>query len=695
MNYHGLMSSVCNLCSTDGLSVDRNRENYFIAITLWFGVLNDCQIDTSKLQNYLQTHGLAATIRSCDRIAEWLVAKDVQLEAADLLNPLYFEVYARVGQPNVLKTRNALRFLRRFSPDTEGKFSDEAAKSFLAVQKEMKRYNYLLRTGVEGTAKDYFRSPYQSHVRRINLELSRLLQLHDPVLYDRFFHTRSVKLPDGNCQEARHGAAEKLIALEASEPFSDVLPGLPGVTITVQEPTRFNGQLCSTVSFVNKDYKSARTIAVESVHTYYHAQDAAKLIKDIIAIINTNYINNDGSIPINVDQADAQRDRCERAAKEGSLATYDFTAASDRICLELVRGILGPQAYEYVSKYVSRYGVIRHDGKQQTVKLHSFSTMGSLVTFPLECLIFYLVARYALWEDNNFLGDYWSSEYNEISFHGDDGIMPVVDPEAFTRFGFKPNVSKSFWGINRCEFRFREACGVECFSNGQLLMSYMPIYISRDHLYTRSRVITVKDQKGKEVDKVINGHINFTALISLRCRAYQNDWFSTVRVIDRLLLDEGIKIYYADPDFCQLELENEDFMGVFPRVDDSQLTGYTSPYKQLPVFRPEGYMGADGKLHQLSPHEFFEAVYRPIRYSYKEQLLYKAPLEEELTAQRIRYAQFLEHGPYHEEPLDKLLGVSSYQPWKDYLYGKSDREVTGISRLMAGCIKGNSKVYTL
>jgi len=131
---------------------------------------------------------------------------------------------------------------------------------------------------------------------------------------------------------------------------------------------------------------------------------------------------------------------------DDSLATVDFSSASDSISLEVVRELLPPRWFNLLDALRSKVGR-KSDGS--IVRWHKFSSMGNGFTFELESLIFYCAA---------LATQELSGSEGEISVYGDDVILPSLDYDMFSSFseflGFTVNLHKSFsYGY------FRESCG--------------------------------------------------------------------------------------------------------------------------------------------------------------------------------------------------------------------------------------------
>lgn len=140
----------------------------------------------------------------------------------------------------------------------------------------------------------------------------------------------------------------------------------------------------------------------------------------------------------------------KKGSKDNSLATVDFSSASDTISTEVVRALLPPEWFSVLDTCRSRLGVL--DGK--LLRWNKFSSMGNGFTFELESLIFYAAA--AAVKD-------LAGVSGEISVFGDDVILPSAAFDMFSAFtaflGFVVNPKKSYSSTE-----FRESCGSHYFA---------------------------------------------------------------------------------------------------------------------------------------------------------------------------------------------------------------------------------------
>jgi hypothetical protein len=139
------------------------------------------------------------------------------------------------------------------------------------------------------------------------------------------------------------------------------------------------------------------------------------------------------------------------ASRDNTLATVDFSSASDSISLEVVRELLPPRWFTLLDTCRSKVGLMS-DGS--VIKWNKFSSMGNGFTFELESLIFYAAAK-AVHE--------YLDLRDPISVFGDDVILSSTGYHLFSEYtefpGFRVNRSKNFYSGG-----FRESCGSHYYS---------------------------------------------------------------------------------------------------------------------------------------------------------------------------------------------------------------------------------------
>jgi len=189
------------------------------------------------------------------------------------------------------------------------------------------------------------------------------------------------------------------------------------------------------VCCVPKDFKSLRTICIESKEQQFAQQGLLSVLMDIV---HTNRLTRK-AISF-VDQG-----KSGLLAKDYRYATIDLKDASDRVSKTLCRLLFSREVFSVLSRHSSR--ALYHNGKAHRVE--PFATMGSAICFPVETLVFWSITRATL-------------ESMGIAPHlrvfGDDIICPLQGFDAvidsLQRCGFVINTSKT------CrDSLIRESCG--------------------------------------------------------------------------------------------------------------------------------------------------------------------------------------------------------------------------------------------
>jgi hypothetical protein len=107
------------------------------------------------------------------------------------------------------------------------------------------------------------------------------------------------------------------------------------------------------------------------------------------------------------------------------------------------------------------------------ILLRKFSTQGSALTFPVQSIVFAILAVWALRLHDGKEGtlDGIEESFREVTVFGDDIILPTRALSAIKlvlhEVGLKVNASKTFGGLN-----FRESCGCDAFKGYDVTPAY-------------------------------------------------------------------------------------------------------------------------------------------------------------------------------------------------------------------------------
>jgi hypothetical protein len=167
---------------------------------------------------------------------------------------------------------------------------------------------------------------------------------------------------------------------------------------------------------------------------------------------------------------------CRRGSEDGSLATVDLSAASDRVTCHFVGQYFRSNPGLILALRSTRTRYLRQEINprvESLVELRKFSTMGSACTFPIQSLAFLGICLAAVATKRGLKVSPRSIRAlcGEVAVFGDDLIIPEDSREllfqALEVLHFKVNVNKSFW-----TGRFRESCGVDAFMGESVTPAY-------------------------------------------------------------------------------------------------------------------------------------------------------------------------------------------------------------------------------
>lgn len=172
------------------------------------------------------------------------------------------------------------------------------------------------------------------------------------------------------------------------------------------------------------------------------------------------------------DQTPSQRGAL-LASIDGGLATVDLSAASDRLSCRLVEYVFQANTELLDALHATRSRTAKlPDG--QVILLRKFAMMGSACTFPVQSIVFALIAMFSIMEARD---DYDMSDSglevlaSFVRVFGDDIIIPTDAYGALSDIlddvGLKVNPHKSFaTGL------FRESCGMDAYGGTDVTPAY-------------------------------------------------------------------------------------------------------------------------------------------------------------------------------------------------------------------------------
>lgn len=165
-----------------------------------------------------------------------------------------------------------------------------------------------------------------------------------------------------------------------------------------------------------------------------------------------------------------------------SFATVDLSAASDRISTRLVQYVFQGNHALLDALHACRTrsmvipkGITASFTKDELILLRKFSTMGSACTFPVQTIVFTMIAHFALAmaeQDWDCTADGFRRRASSIRVFGDDIIIDTHAVGHLYRIlkecGLKVNESKSFY-----KGSFRESCGMDAFDGVDVTPGYI------------------------------------------------------------------------------------------------------------------------------------------------------------------------------------------------------------------------------
>ncbi len=240
-----------------------------------------------------------------------------------------------------------------------------------------------------------------------------------------------------------------------TRPLDDFVSGLFAAAYPHWKPS-FNIQFGSKVITVPKNSKTDRTIAVEPGINLWFQKSLGLMIRRRLLRFG-----------LDLNSQVRNQQLALKGSKDSSLATVDFSNASDSISYSTVRELIPSRWFTLLDLCRSSDGRIG----RTPVHYEKFSSMGNGFTFELESLIFFSIARAVCKKLRLPLRD--------VSVYGDDVIIPIEAFDLFCEvcsiYGFTVNRQKSFssgW--------FRESCGSHYFAGVDCKPYYLKGVVKRE-----------------------------------------------------------------------------------------------------------------------------------------------------------------------------------------------------------------------
>lgn len=356
------------------------------------------------------------------------------------------------------------------------------------------------------------------------------------------------------------------------------------------------------VTTVPKSYKAARIIAMEEAYRQYENTAVYKAI--LRKMQSSPYYSQ-----FCIEDQERNRSICCEASINANFATIDLSHASDCVSKSLVKSVFPNNWVDVIFRNISQKALLPN-GK--IVTLQMYAAAGSVLTFCVETLIFWSIARTAksLYEVlvNCSIGD--------VSVYGDDIIVPTeiaeLTIELLERLGFIVNRDKTFSSPTG---HYRETCGAEYLNGYDVSMEYWP------------RSTLEFDSNNGWFSKGVKSYKSLTTLVDFQRRMYQH---TKAGMFLASVVREII------PDFTSSNPNDY---------------GATDLYEVFPVFK-EGF--PPHEKGTIVPDEAKRELHYCSVPSYG-----KSPHASNWNYDIFRYQNFLKNGPRYEEPILELLGVSS------------------------------------
>jgi len=237
--------------------------------------------------------------------------------------------------------------------------------------------------------------------------------------------------------------------LEALFPFE-----LCGKTIGSDRDRPSRHEKASRLICVPKTYKGPRLIAAEPASHQWCQQS-------ILSFMNDQFRTHFHGFFIDLRDQRKSNDLVLKASRDRSLATVDLSDASDRLSCWTVERALRKHCSLLHHLHAARTRLLRDDISKNPsfLRLKKFASQGTATTFPVQSLVFLIIALTASVEGDISWQKIWKLR-NWVRVFGDDIILPTHGYERLIRImdilGLKVNMAKSY--VNG---HFRESCGVD------------------------------------------------------------------------------------------------------------------------------------------------------------------------------------------------------------------------------------------
>lgn len=223
---------------------------------------------------------------------------------------------------------------------------------------------------------------------------------------------------------------------------------------------------CAKVLSVPKTTSSRRTITSEPLIRQYVQQGLNQVLRD--NILQCKVLRN----CLDLTQQEHNRILALEGSISGVWATIDLSSASDLLGSHLVSLVFDRHAL-FFKHMMSCRSPEASDGKTSKV-LRKFAGMGNALTFPVQSVVFAVIAIAAILDSEGRRLSYGNIKRASklVRVFGDDIIVPVSRASQVVSWlealGLRVNRHKSFW-----TGKFRESCGLDAFMGVDITPTYL------------------------------------------------------------------------------------------------------------------------------------------------------------------------------------------------------------------------------
>lgn len=594
--------------------VESNAYTTLIVINTWILLANDIQgVELAgNIRELVQSRGPQGAISYCQDIASEVVSL-ANKESFDFTSIASSMLRCNLFDCDLNKILQVLRYPKRYTVVCSPTLEISSIQSFLDANLSCKGFS----------CSSYLRTSFKDHVANMLRTYSGTPSITD------------CNLSGGSTTVGR----------EMSKKVSSLFDYLPAYGIyTGHDPNCAYGTALNAfqhywnpANFSLKEFYGAdKVVSVPKNYKTYRIVSPQRPIESYLSeglrCAIASALKDDPCISYK-DQS-RSRETAFQASIKGDYATIDLSQASDRIPYDFVMDIFPWSISKWFPYTTCRYftlkgydlknGIVsksRNAKKTLTLPYYMFGSMGSRLTYIVECIVFaaaaHVAADISLVEDP--LPPVIVGDDMEVDVRIVDTLFDVL-----RSINAIPSVEKSFY-----TGRYREACGAEYYHGYDVRTQYCP----RKSL----------DVSKKSLTETIS------SLISLEHRLF--DYPSV-----RLYLTQEVRRLFPRMTSSPYGTPYDDLWEVFP------LSHKANHMKILPcelrdrIERNDLVSTTQGQVSgaDLIPYFEYEKHYTVTSISNRNTNVSYSPDFEEWT-----YMQYLKHGPSYDDPLSTLLKVST------------------------------------